>query len=287
MKMIQWFPGHMAKAFRMMEEQLTLVDAVLFVLDARAPASTFNRKLQDMVGGKPVLYVLNKGDLADGGADTVCTKLRESGHAVLKIAANNASAARALTREMTALVADKLKRNQEKGIVKPVRFLVAGVPNTGKSTIINLLSGSKKAVTGDKAGVTRTKQWVKCGQFELLDTPGAMPPSCENQILARRLAYIGSINDYILDAEDVALCLVEELRDKYPRLLQARYGVSEGAPLELYEGICKRRGFIFRGGEVDYERGARALFDDFRKGRTGLVCLDGLQDLYDSGLLKE
>ncbi len=287
MKTIQWYPGHMAKAFRMMEEQLSLVDAVLVVLDARAPAATFNRKIRDMVGGKPVMYLLNKADLADGGADTVCSKLKERGYVALKTAANSSACSRNLVREMNTLLAEKIARNQAKGVVKPLRFLVAGVPNTGKSTIINLLSGSKKAVTGDKAGVTRTKQWVRCGAFELLDTPGAMPPSFENQTLARRLAYIGSINDDILDVEDVALCLVEELRDKYPELLKARYGVEEGTPLELYEGICRRRGLILRGGDVDYERGARAIFDDFRKGRMGAICLDTISDCYDSGLIEE
>ncbi len=268
-----------------MEEQLSLVDAVLYVLDARAPASTFNRKLRDMVGGKPVLYLLNKADLADNQADAFVSKLKEKGFAACKTTANGQGTSRALVREMTALVAEKIKRNQEKGVVKPIRFLVAGVPNTGKSTVINLLSGSKKAITGDKAGVTRTKQWVRCGAFELLDTPGSMPPSFENQTLARRLAYIGSINDDILDVEDVAFCLVEEMQAKYPALLDSRYGVSEGTPLEVYEGICKRRGLIVRGGEVDYERGARVIFDDFRKGRMGAICLDSVEDAFDSGLL--
>ncbi len=284
MKIIQWYPGHMAKAMRMMEEQLSLVDAVVFVLDARAPAASFNPKLRAMAGAKPVLYLFNKGDLADGKVDAICTRLRESGKPALKIAANSQGASRALTREMTALVSEKIARNQAKGVVKPLRFLVAGVPNTGKSTLINLLSGSKKAITGDKAGVTRQKQWVKCGAFELLDTPGAMPPSCENQTLARRLAYVGSINDDILDIEEVALCLIEELHEKYPALLAARYGVTEGTPLELYEEICRKRGFLSRGGEVDYERGAKAVLDDFRKGRLGQVCLDSVLDGEIAGL---
>ncbi len=285
MKIIQWYPGHMAKAFRMMEEQLSLVDAVIFVLDARAPASTFNAKLRDMAGNKPVLYLLNKSDLADSTADGICAKLKENGLPALCMAANNPHSVRNLSREMTALLSEKIARNQAKGVVKPLRYLIAGVPNTGKSTIINLLSGSKKAITGDKAGVTRNKQWVKCGAFELLDTPGTMPPSCENQALARRLAYIGSINDDILEMDEIALALLEELWEKYPAYLTERYGIEGGTPLEMYEQLCRRRGFMLRGGDFDYERGANALIDDFRKGRLGKVCLDCLEDAKTAGLL--
>jgi len=157
--------------------------------------------------------------------------------------------------------------------------MVAGVPNTGKSTLINLLAGSKRAQTGDKAGVTRGKQWIGCGGFELLDTPGTMPPAFENQTLARRLAYVGSINDDILDLDDIALALLEELFTKYPQRLLARYGVEGGSPLEMLESVCKKRGFLLRGGEYDYERGERALIDDFRKGKLGRITLDGVSDM--------
>lgn len=283
MKNIQWFPGHMAKAMRMMEQALSLVDAVVFVLDARAPAATFNPKLQSMVGGKPVLYLLNKGDLADGGADRFVSEMKKSGKRALKISAFGAS--RALTQEMTGLVSDKIARMEEKGVTKPLRFLIAGVPNTGKSTVINLLSGSKRTVTGDKAGVTRDKQWVRCGAFELMDTPGTMPPFFENQILARRLAYLGSVNDDILAFDEVALCLLEEMAEKYPAALAERFGVDiSETPLNMLEGVCRRRGFVLRGGEFDYERGERALIDDFRKGKLGKICLDSPEDGKTVGL---
>lgn len=285
MKTIQWYPGHMAKAVRMMEENLKLCDAVVFVLDARAPASSFNRRLKDMVGEKPVLYLLNKGDLADGKADGIVALLRAGGKNAVKIAANSSAALRTLQAEMNALVQEKAERLKEKGSQKPLRFLIAGVPNTGKSTVINLLSGAKKAVTGDKAGVTRAKQWVKCGAFELLDTPGTMPPSCEDQTLARRLAYLGCINDDILAMDEIALALLEELWQKYPAALAERYGIEGGTPLEMLERVCTRRGMILRGGEFDYERGERALIDDFRKGKLQRVCLDGKEDLYTAGLL--
>ena len=275
----------MAKAVRMMEENLKLCDAVAFVLDARAPASSFNPRLADMVGAKPVLFILNKGDLADGGADMAVLSMQRAGRAAVKIAAASRGALRPLTAAMESVCAEKRARLAEKGVNKPVRFLIAGIPNTGKSTVINLLAGGKKAQVGDKAGVTRAKQWVRCGAFELLDTPGTMPPSLADQRHARRLAYLGSVNDDILDREEVALALLEELWEKYPAALAERYGISGGTPLGMYEALCKRRGFVLRGNDYDYSRGAAALLDDLRKGRLGRICLDGEDDLREVGLV--
>ncbi len=285
MKTIQWFPGHMAKAVRMMEENLKLCDAVAFVLDARAPASSFNPRLADMAGGKPVLYLLNKGDLADGGADAALAAMQRAGRAAVRIAATQPSALRALTAAMETVTAEKRARLMEKGVKKPLRFLVAGIPNTGKSTVINLLAGGKKAQVGDKAGVTRAGQWVRCGAFELLDTPGTMPPSLADQRLARRLAYLGSVNDDILDREEVALALLAELWEKYPASLAERYGIEGGEPLEMYNKLCLRRGFVLKGNDYDYARGAVALLDDLRKGRLGKICLDSAEDLREVGLI--
>lgn len=275
----------MAKAVRMMEENLKLCDAVVFVLDARAPASSFNPRLADMVGAKPVLYILNKGDLADGGADMAASAMQKAGKPAVRIAATMPSSARALTAAMETLTAEKRARLAEKGVNKPLRFLVAGIPNTGKSTVINLLAGGRKAQVGDKAGVTRAKQWVRCGAFELLDTPGTMPPSLVNQTLARRLAYLGSVNDDILDREEVALALLAELWEKYPAALAERYGIDGGEPLAMYEQLCRRRGFVLKGNDYDYSRGAIALLDDLRKGRLGKICLDDADDLREVGLI--
>ncbi len=279
MKTIQWFPGHMAKAMRVMEENLRLCDAVVFVLDARAPASTYNPKLAALAGGKPVLYLLNKGDLADGGADALLTLVKESGKAAIKISATGKSAARIMQSAMEELVKEKAQRLAEKGSKKPLRFLIAGVPNTGKSTLINALSGGRKAQVGDKAGVTKAKQWVKCGGVELMDTPGTMPPSFADQSLARRLAYIGSVNDDILEIDEIALALLEELYQKYPKGLEERYGIAGGTPLEMLGQVCQKRGFLLKGNDFDYERGERAIIDDFRKGKLGRVCLDSAEDL--------
>jgi len=283
MKTIQWFPGHMTKAMRMMEQHLSLVDGVIFVLDARCPAASFNAKLKKLAGNKPVLYVLNKGDLADERADFLLKLIRESGAAAVKINAVNAASRRDITGAIERLVAEKRQRALERGQTKIFRFMVAGVPNTGKSTLINLLAGSKRAETGDKAGVTRGKQWIRCDGFELLDTPGTMLPAFENQKLAVRLAYVGSINDDILDLDDIALALLEELQEKYPQRLFERYAIEGGTPLEMLEKVCAKRGFMLRGGEYDYERGERAVIDDLRKGRLGRVTFDCAEDVKGVG----
>ena len=283
MKTIQWFPGHMTAAMRMMEKHLSIVDGVVFVLDARCPAASFNQRLKRLAGAKPVLYVLNKGDLADERADILLKKIRDKGAAAIKINAVNSGSRRDISGAIDKLVAEKRARAALKGQSKVFRFMIAGVPNTGKSTLINLLAGSRRAETGDKAGVTRGKQWIRCDGFELLDTPGTMPPAFENQQLARRLAYVGSINDDILDLDDVALELLKELSEKYSSRLKERYDVSDGTPLEMLEGVCKKRGFLLRGGDYDYERGERAVIDDFRKGKLGRITLDTAGDLENLG----
>lgn len=285
MKQIQWYPGHMAKAMRVMEENLTLCDAVLYVLDARAPASSFNPRLREIAGAKPVLYLFNKADMADYKSEELLAAVKESGKTAIKLSATAVQQGRVLQGAMTELMREKIDRNREKGVIKPIRFLVAGVPNTGKSTVINLLAGGKKAVTGDKAGVTKQKQWVRCGAFELLDTPGTMPPYFENQTLARRLAYIGSINDDILEFDEIALCLLEEMALKYPDRLLERYRIEGGEPLEMLNKVCSRMGFVLRGNDFDYERGERALIYDLRKGRLGKVCFDCAEDLTVTGLI--
>ena len=281
MKHIQWFPGHMTKAMRMMEESVALVDGVLVVLDARAPVATRNKNLNKLFGNKPVLYLLNKSDLADEKkTDAFLAAFARQGAAALACTASRAGTAQKIAAKLPSLLKEKLEKDAQKGIVRPLRLMVCGIPNTGKSTVINALSGEKRAVTGDKAGVTRGKQWIRCAGFELLDTPGTMPPAFDNQELAKHLAYIGSINDDILDLDDIALELLRELAATYPQFLSERYGITEfSSPLSIYEEVCRRRGFILRGGEFDYERGAKAILDDFRKGRTGRITLEDASEL--------
>ncbi|MGN0817360.1 MAG: ribosome biogenesis GTPase YlqF [Candidatus Coproplasma sp.] len=277
MKHLQWFPGHMTKAMRMMEENVALCDGIIYVLDARCPAASFNKNLKNTFGTKPVLYVLNKCDLADERVNSFVKLIGESA-ACVKLNAVNSSSRRDIMGAMQKLVAQKQAKNALKGYNQTFRFMVCGVPNTGKSTVINLISGEKRAQTGDKAGVTRGKQWIRCDGFELLDTPGTTPPAFENQKLAVRIAYVGSLNDDILDLDDISLALLAELYEKYPDRLRDRYGIEGGTPLEMLERVCARRGFMLRGGDYDYERGERAIIDDFRKGRLGGVTLDAPSD---------
>ena len=277
MKTIQWVPGHMTKALRMMEENLRLVDGVIVILDARCPFACVNPRLEQLFAGRPVLYVLNKADLVEQRdiARNLSALKAEGKQAVAAVGTEKRSV-RAVYDGIFAMLAEKTARNRAKGVFKPMRVMVAGIPNTGKSTVINSLSGAKKAVTGDKAGVTKGKQWIRLFDLELLDTPGTMPPSFENQELAKHLAYIGSVNDDILDFTELAPELLEELWQRYPALLAEKYGIGEeeDTPLKKYEKVCRRRGFLLRGGEYDYERCAKAVVDDFRKGRIGKICLE-------------
>lgn len=276
MKTIQWYPGHMAKAMRMIEESVSLADGIIYVLDARCPAASFNKKLLSAIGNKPVLYVLNKIDLADEKVDLLAKAM---GVRFVKLNGVKSSSRRDILGAIDKMVAEKREKTLAKGYNKTFRFLVIGVPNTGKSTVINLLAGAKEAQTGDKAGVTRGKQWIRFDGYDLLDTPGTMPPSLENQALALHLAYAGSINDDILDLDDIALELLGELCAKYPNRLKDRYGITGGSNLEMLECVCKRMGFILRGGEYDFERGEKCVIDDFRKGRLGRITLDSIEDI--------
>ena len=262
---------------RMMEDNLKLVDGVMMVLDARAPFASQNAKLDKLFINKKILYVLNKSDLVDHNElKKVMAKFTEEGKTVVSISAMDKRAIDLLYSKIFDLLKEKLERNKLKGVFKPVRIMVTGIPNTGKSTIINALSGGKKAVTGDKAGVTKGKQWIRLRELELLDTPGTMPPAFDNQTYAKHLAYIGSMNDANIDFSDLAYELLVELKDKYPSLLTSKYGITdfEVEDIELFNEICRRRGFLMRGGDYDYERCAVAIIDDFRKGRIGRIILD-------------
>jgi ribosome biogenesis GTPase A len=273
----------MTKAMREMEKKRDLCDGVVCVLDARAPIASVNKNFKKIFGEKPVLYVLNKADLSDATKTDGFMKLFEGkGKYCVKCDSTNPSSKRLILQKLNAITEEKRARAEAKGLNRTFRFMVAGIPNTGKSTLVNLISGQKRAKTGDKAGVTRDVRWLKCGAFDLLDTPGTMPPSFDDQYHARHLAFVGSINDDILDMDDVALELLGELAEKYPHYLTERYGITDySEKLGMYEALCKRRGFILRGGEYDYERGAKALIDDFRKGRVGKICLENPADYKD------
>lgn len=279
MRTIQWFPGHMQKAMREMEAKRDLCDGVLFVLDARAPVATVNRNLKKIFGEKPVLYLFNKADLAGRETDQFLKKLESEKKYALKCNAQSQSAKSEIEKKLFEITAEKRARAKAKGQNRTFRFMVAGIPNTGKSTIVNLLGGKASAKTGNLAGVTRDVKWIKCNGFDLLDTPGTMPPAFENQTLAKHLAYIGSVNDEILDLEELSLEFLAELKTLAPETLKERYGIeNETEPLKMFETLCARRGFKMRGGDFDYERGAKALFDDFRKGKLGRLTLEKFEE---------
>ncbi len=276
MERLQWYPGHMTAAFRMMQENLKAVDGVIMILDARAPFASLNPKLDGLFKDKKILYVLNKTDLVQkADVDRVLKAFSLDGKKSVAVSAFDKKAVAELLRGIFSLLKEKSERNRKKGLFAPLRVMVAGIPNTGKSTVINALCGGRRAVVGNKAGVTRGKQWIRLNDLELLDTPGTMPPAFDNQEYAKHLAYIGCMNDANLDFSDMAAELIGELSVKYPELLRERYGVdaSKGVP-EILDGICARRGFITKGGEFDYERCAAGVIDDFRKGRIGKIILE-------------
>lgn len=278
-KTIQWFPGHMTRAMRDMEEKRDLCDGVILVLDARCPIATRNKNLEKIFGTKPVLYILNKCDLADKKADAFLRYFEKNGNYAVKCNAGETSSKKAIIGKLDKITADKKERAEGKGFTRRFRFMVAGIPNTGKSTIVNLLCGEKRAKTGDKAGVTKDTRWIRLGEYDLLDTPGTMPPAFENQYYARHLAYIGSINDDILDMDDICLALLDELSKNYPERLTERYGITDFSDnLSMLDTVCRRRGFMLRGGEYDYERAEKAVVDDFRKGRLGKICLESVSE---------
>ncbi len=275
---IQWFPGHMTKAMRMMEENVKIIDAVGYVLDARAPAACFNPEFTKLVGAKPCLFILNKCDLADSvKVEKWCAYFKNSGKPFVKLTATASAEASKITNALFDLTAEIRAKQQKKGVFKPTRCLILGVPNCGKSTIINCLSGRKAVITGDKPGVTKGKQWVRLKTgLELLDTPGTLWPKFENEQTAYELCFIGSIKDDVVDILDVSQTLLKTLSQLYPNSIAERYKANsvDKTSQQLFEEIATKRGFLLRGGEIDSERCAKAILDDFRKGKLGKITLD-------------
>lgn len=277
---INWFPGHMMKSMRMMEENIRLVDCILYVLDARIPNSCFNPYFAEMIGDKPIVYLLNKSDLAEPAeTEKWIRKLSRDGNDAMALNATTNRAVKDLVQLIDRMEIRKRSLRKEKGLDYVPRAMVVGVPNTGKSTVINMLVGKAKTITGDKAGVTRGKQWVRVeGKVDLLDTPGTLPKKLHDEIAGVHLSYVGSIKDEITDAADLAYRLIGELVNVYPGVLSARYGIDEqGETLTLMERIAVARGFKLRGGEYDYDRTAFAVLDDFRKGRMGRLTLERVE----------
>lgn len=275
---INWFPGHMKKTLEEMQKNVKLCDCVVYVLDARAPISTLNPKINQIAAGKPILYVLNKADLADDAITTkFINKFKAEGKSVISLVSSGAGAKAKLLNAVKELLAAKMQKNAAKQIAAMYKVMVIGVPNTGKSSIINALAPVNKAVTGNKAGVTKTTQWVKVeNNIVLLDTPGTLWPKLEDPNVALKLAFIGSIKDDVLDVEELGLELIKFLLATEHAKIVARYGDIDAnlELIEIYDNICTKRGYILRGGEIDYLRAGRGFLDDFRRGRIGKITLD-------------
>lgn len=283
MQNIQWFPGHMTKTRRMIAANLSLVDAVVEILDARIPRSSRNPEMDRMVGTKPRLLLLNKADMADPAATSRWIQAyRKENRVALAVdfrSGKGISGFAPAVRQQ--LLRELLEKRQAHGMSgAPIRLMVVGIPNVGKSSFINRMAQSKRAKVEDRPGVTRTKQWVKIGnRMELLDMPGVLWPKFEDQTVARRLAFTGAINDDIMDLEALAGLLLCYLAKVYPQVLEQRYkmtGLDEIAEdgYAMLELLGRKRGMLISGGEVNLERAAITLLDEFRSGKLGRITLE-------------
>ncbi|MDE6425162.1 MAG: ribosome biogenesis GTPase YlqF [Ruminococcus sp.] len=281
MKQIQWFPGHMAKTRRAIMSNLKLVDAVVEIVDARAPLSSRNPEMDRLTAGKPRIIILNKCDLADEKATQKWINyFNNKNITVLAVDCKSGKGLKSFVPTVKSKVLKELMEKREKNGMSgaPVRLMIVGIPNVGKSSLINKLAGSKRAKVEDRPGVTRIKQWVKLGNnTELLDMPGVLWPKFEDQSIAVKLAFTGAVSDDILDIETLAMKLLIFLKENYPESLTERYKIeySENETgLEILEKIGKKRGMMISGGEVNTERAAITVIDEFRSAKLGRITLE-------------
>ena len=278
MDQVQWYPGHMTKARRQMQEDISLVDLVIEMLDARAVAASRNPDIDELGKNRFRLILLNKADLADEDLlGEWIEEFRDRGIRAVALDSRSRGSVREVTRAVMEVCAQKKERDLRRGIKnRPVRAMVAGIPNVGKSTFINSFAGRAVAKTGNKPGVTRGRQWIRLNRdVELLDTPGILWPKFEDPVVGLHLAMIGSVRDEILDTGDLSLRLLSYLQQHYPEAVPERYGISmTEEPAGLLGEIARIRGCIKKGGEPDYEKAARLLLEDFRSGRLGRISLE-------------
>lgn len=276
---VQWYPGHMTKAKRAMQEDIKLVDLVIELVDARSPLSSRNPDIDTLGKNKARLILLNKADLADPAANQAWTGYFEKkGYTVVRIDARRKADLKPIQAAVMTACKEKIERDRRRGIKnRPVRAMVVGIPNVGKSTFINSYAGRACAKTGNKPGVTRGNQWIRLNkEVELLDTPGILWPKFEDPQVGIRLALLGSVKDDILNSDELAVELLKRLRAAYPEALSERYGeaVLAGSEAEALMEIARARNCILKGGEPDYSRAAKLLIDDFRGGRLGRITLE-------------
>ncbi|MGN0331537.1 MAG: ribosome biogenesis GTPase YlqF [Lachnospiraceae bacterium] len=274
----QWYPGHMTKAKRMMQENIKLIDLVIELVDARIPLSSRNPDIDELGKNKARLVLLNKSDLAEEKLnDAWAEYFKEKGFSVVKVNSKKGGGIKSIQGVIQEACKEKIERDRKRGILnRPVRAMVVGIPNVGKSTFINALAGKACAKTGNKPGVTKGKQWIRLNkQVELLDTPGILWPKFEDQQVGLRLAFIGSIKDEILNTEELAAELIRFLNQNYPGVLEEKYQVNETEDdYEMLRNIAESRHCLVKGSELDTEKAAALLLDDFRNGRLGRITLE-------------
>lgn len=281
---IQWYPGHMTKTRRQMEADLKLVDAVCEIVDARIVISSRNPDIDNICGNKPRIVILNRLDLADPDATNRWVQyFKNKGMAAVATDCKSRKGITAFTPAVRQLLHEKIERDAAKGMSKALRIMVVGIPNVGKSTLINQISGRKGAKAENRPGVTRGKQWVTVDNgLLLLDTPGILWPKFEDPNVGMKLAYTGAVKDGIMDLEELACRLMELLWQRYPEKIKERYGVDCPVDMpgwELLQEVGKKRGYMLRGGEIDTERTAKVLLDEFRSGKLGRFTLEMPEDL--------
>ena len=281
----QWYPGHMTKAKRMMQENIKLIDLMIELVDARIPLSSRNPDIDGLAGNKARMILLNKADLADAAYNKKWSEyFKGKGYHVVEINSRSGAGMKAIQETVREACRENIERDRKRGIVnRPVRAMVAGIPNVGKSTFINTFAGKACTKTGNKPGVTKGKQWIRLNKsLELLDTPGILWPKFEDQAVGMRLAFIGSMNDDILNIEELAMDLIEFLKKNYPDALEKRFGQeiwgNEGkegkGTLEILENICQIRHCFLKGEAPDIARAASMVMDDFRSGKLGRITLE-------------
>ena len=282
---IQWYPGHMTKAFRLMEKEIKLVDAIIYVLDSRAPFSCVNPKFPSLIGDKPIIYVFNKSDIAEKSKLDAWINgyfKRENTRCIV-LDSTTSGSGKKVESAILDVCKPKIDKFKLKNIRPTIRAMVIGVPNCGKSTLINNLCGKAKTVTGNKPGVTKGKQWVKIASgIELLDMPGTLWPAFDNTHVAKHLAYIGSIREEVLDIPELALDFIGDIRRIDKTILEKRYSISIEdvmTNLEVIELICESRKYLLRGGDFDYDRCCSAIISEFKQGKLGNITLDDFKDL--------
>ena len=275
---LQWYPGHMTKAKRQMQEDLKLIDLIIELVDARIPLSSRNPDIDELGKNKARLILLNKSDLADERYNEQWSAyFQKKGFYVVKVNAKSGAGLKSIQGVIQEACKAKIERDRRRGIKnRPIRAMVVGIPNVGKSTFINSYAGKACAKTGNKQGVTKGKQWIRLNKtLELLDTPGILWPKFEDQEVGKRLAFIGSIKDEILNLEELSLELLDYIRTNYPGLLNTRYGIEEeGTPVSLLEAVADKRKCLIRGQEIDYAKAAGIVMEEFRNGKIGRITLE-------------